>query len=110
MKQTEARIQAPTALTVGLDDQIGGICFAFFDDGGMRILATRDVAAACARIPEVMPVVVVTTPGLSPGDSALLEEHTSAVGAVLLAISKGTAKEAVLKALGTAMSQVASRG
>ncbi len=96
-------------MMVGLDDQNGGLCFAFFDDGGMRILSTRDAAGACARISEVMPVIVVAARELSKTDIAQVEEHAGAVGAVVLLLGKGDARPAVMAALTAAMQRVGAR-
>lgn len=107
--KTAARISAPTAMMVGLDDQNGGLCFAFFDDGGMRILATRDAAGACARISEVMPVIVVAAKEMPRADLAQLEDHAGAVGAQIVLLGRGEARPAVQAALTAAMARVGAR-
>lgn len=96
-------------MMVGLDDQNGGLCFAFFDDAGMRILAARDAAGACARISEVMPIVVVAARDLSPTDLAHVEEHAGAVGAEIVLLGRGDARPAVHAALTAAMTRVGAR-
>ena len=96
-------------MMVGLDDQNGGLCFAFFDDGGMRILSTRDAAGACARISEVMPIIVVAARELSKADIVQVEEHAGAVGAEIVLLGRGDPRPSVMAALTAAMARIGTR-
>lgn len=107
--KTATRIDAPTVLLIGLDDHVGGICFAYFDDGGMRIVAVRNVAGATTRLPQVMPTIVVAPAELPPAEVAVLEEHASAVGAEMVAIEKGATEPSVKQRLAAALVRAGRR-
>src|SRR5262249_49491311 len=58
-RETIQRVATPTAILVGLPDELAGTCTDVLGDGGLRVLRAGHVAAASERIPVVMPQLVV---------------------------------------------------
>lgn len=95
--KTAMRIDAPTVFLVGIDERLGGICFSYFDDVGVRIIAVRNVAAACERLTKLMPSVVVVPAELSAAERAQLSEHAAAAGSEIAPLA-ATVGEAAARA------------
>lgn len=86
--KTATRMASASAMIVGLDGMSGGVCFSYFDESGLRVIAARTVAAALQRMPEAMPGVVVMADDLDPTEIAQIEDHALAIGAVLAIIPR----------------------
>ncbi|MBS2019802.1 MAG: hypothetical protein JST00_43465 [Deltaproteobacteria bacterium] len=96
--KTATRMTSASAMIIGLDGMSGGVCFSYFDEAGMRIIASRTVSAALQRMAEAMPGIVVMPDDLPPTEIAQIEEHALAVGAVL-AIVPRSAGEPEIRAI-----------
>ena len=83
---TIQRIATPSAILVGLSEELAAHCTETLADGGLKVLKVGHVAAACERIPVVMPQIVVTTAGLAPHDADTLDDRCVAVGAEVIKI------------------------
>lgn len=85
--ETIQRVATPTALLVALPEQLAARCTAVLGASGLRVLRVGHAAAACERIPVVMPQLV-----LVPGDQAsvaepdldMITDRCIAVGAQLM--------------------------
>ena len=84
---TIQRIATPTAILVGLREDLAAECTETLADGGLKVLKVGHVAAACERIPVVMPQLVVTTTTLGPHDAETLNDRCVAVGAEVIKIA-----------------------
>lgn len=84
---TIQRIATPTAILVGLAEDLSAECTEALADGGLRVLKVGHVAAACERIPVVMPQLVVTTSVLNPHDAETLNDRCVAVGAEIIKVA-----------------------
>jgi len=84
-RSTIQRKVSPTAILVGLPDDLAATCTEVLEDGNIRVLRVGHVAAASERLPVVMPqLVVVTSSTLGPQDDETLTDRCVAVGAELL--------------------------
>lgn len=84
--QTIQRVATPTAMMVGLPEQLAGRCTAVLAGSGLRVLRVGHVAAACERMPVAMPQLVLARADLEEGERELLADRCVAVGAHLLAL------------------------
>lgn len=84
---TIQRIATPTAILVGLPEDLAMECSEKLSDGGLKVLKVGHVAAACERIPVVMPQLVVTTTALTEYDADTLNDRCVAVGAEIIRVS-----------------------
>ena len=89
------RITAPTAILVGLGDDLAASATAALMKAGVRVLRVRHVAGAAERIPVVMPGLVVTLAGLRAGQVETLADRCVAVGAEIVELSLGTSPACV---------------
>lgn len=84
---TIQRIATPTAILVGLPEDLAATCIETLSDGGLKVLKVGHVAAACERIPVIMPQLVITTTALLPHDAETLNDRCVAVGAEVIRIA-----------------------
>jgi hypothetical protein len=92
---TIQRVATPTAILVGLPEDLAADCTETLADGGLKVLKVGHVAAACERIPVVMPQLVVTTTSLSAYDAETLNDRCVAVGAEVLKVAPGDDRRAL---------------
>lgn len=85
--QTIQRVASPAAILVALPDDLAAVCTESLDDGGLKVLKVGHVAAACERIPVVMPQVVVIMSTLRPEEADLLADRCVAVGAEVIRLA-----------------------
>ena len=103
-RQTIQRVTTPTALLVGLTDELAAACHQSLSDGGLKVLRVAHVAAATERIPVVMPQLVVTVSSLPPDEIDVLRDRCLAVGAEILQITA----EQDRRALGVLLKEAAN--
>jgi hypothetical protein len=87
-------------MIVGLPDDLASRCADTLIDGGLRVLKVGHAAAACERIPVVMPHLVVASSAIRPDEEEALTDRCVAVGAEILKVAPGTdmaALEVLLK-------------
>lgn len=84
---TIQRVATPTAFLVGLPEPLASITDEILVDGGLRVMRVGHVAAACERLPVVMPQLVVALVTMLPQDAEVLADRCVAVGAELLKVS-----------------------
>ncbi len=90
--ETIQRVATPSALLVALPEQLAARCTAVLGSTGLRVLRMGHVAAACERIPVVMPQLVVVSSGagtLAEPDLEMITDRCVAVGAQLMQIEDG---------------------
>jgi hypothetical protein len=85
-RETIQRVATPTAILVGVGEPLATTCTDALADGGLRVLRVGHVAAACERIPVVMPQLVVVSTTLRPEDLETLADRCVAVGAEVLKV------------------------
>lgn len=107
--ETLQRVASPTAMLVGLPDQLAGRCTAVLAGTGVRVLRVGHVAAACERMPVAMPQVVVALDDLAAAEREMLEDRCVAVGAQLLALPADATAKAVAAELLPAASHAVLR-
>jgi hypothetical protein len=97
--QTIQRVATPTAILVGLPEPLATICTDALADGGLRVLRVGHVAAACERIPVVMPQLVVVQSTLRQEDTDMLADRCVAVGAEVIEITPDARADGALKTM-----------
>ena len=85
-RETIQRVAAPTAILVGIPEPLAKLCTDTLQDGGLKVLKAGHVAAACERLPVVMPQLVVTSE-LRPDEAEMLKDRCVAVGAEVMTVS-----------------------
>jgi hypothetical protein len=76
---------AQIAVVIGLDDAALEACARVLGDA-VRMIATSDVAAACALLGVLRPALVVVTSALPEHESARLEEKAASFGSRVLRV------------------------
>lgn len=89
---------SPTALLVGVPEPLAAACSDALSEGGLRVLRVGHVAAACERIPVIMPQLVVVGDAIRQEESDMLADRCVAVGAEILKIAKDAMLDPALKA------------
>jgi hypothetical protein len=90
VKHTIQRVATPTAILVGLPEELAGVCTDALGEGGLRVLRVGHVAAASERIPVVMPQLVIVSSAMRADDFETLTDRCVAVGAEVLQLSTET--------------------
>jgi hypothetical protein len=80
-RETIQRVVTPTAILVGLAEPFATLCNDALAADGLRVLRVGHVAAACERIPVMMPQLVVVSSALGAADLETLADRCVAVGA-----------------------------
>lgn len=84
---TIQRVATPTAILVGLAEPLASACADALAEGGLRVLRVGHAAAACERLPVVMPQLVVVSAALNAADAEMLADRCVAVGADVVALA-----------------------
>lgn len=90
------RVATPTAMLVGLAEPLATACSDALTDGGLRVLRVGHVAAACERIPVVMPQLVVVREALGKEEAEMLDDRCVAVGAEVVRVDPAAAPDQAL--------------
>lgn len=85
-QETIQRVANPTAILIGIGDDLAATCVEALSEGGLRVLRVSHVAAASERIPVVMPQLVVIPVSTRAEDVETLTDRCVAVGAEILRI------------------------
>jgi len=94
-RETIQRVATPTAVLVALPDDLAASCIETLADGGLKVLRAGHVAAACERIPVVMPQLVVVMTTVRPEDMETLNDRCVAVGAEVIQLAVDTDRRAL---------------
>lgn len=81
---TVQRVPATSAVLVGLETVLLDRCRDVLQSAGIKVLAVGHVAAACERIPIVMPQLVIARSVLPEVEAERLNDSCVAVGADLM--------------------------
>jgi hypothetical protein len=92
-RDTIQRVATPTAILVGVLEPLAAVCIDALQAGGLRVLKVGHVAAACERIPVVMPQLVVVSTTLRAEDVDMLADRCVAVGAEILQVAPDSAAD-----------------
>jgi len=96
------RIATPTAILVGLPDDLAEMCVQTLSDAGIKVLRAAHVAAAAERIPVTMPQLIVVSALMAPHDFDTLNDRSVAVGAEVLKIDPDTSERTTAALVRTA--------
>jgi hypothetical protein len=97
-RDTIQRVATPTAILVGVVEPLATVCNDTLAAGGLRVLRVGHVAAACERIPVVMPQLVIISTTLGPEDTDMLTDRCVAVGAEILKVAPESAVDGAIRA------------
>lgn len=98
-RDTIQRVATPTAILVGVGEPVATVCNDTLAAGGLRVLRVGHVAAACERIPVVMPQLVVISATLRAEDIEMLTDRCVAVGAEIVKVAAESAPDGALRAM-----------
>ena len=97
-RDTIQRVATPTAILVGVVEPLATMCADTLSAGGLRVLRVGHVAAACERIPVVMPQLVVVSTTLRQEDTDMLTDRCVAVGAEIIKVAPDSATDGAVRA------------
>ncbi|MDB5212836.1 MAG: hypothetical protein JWO86_763 [Myxococcaceae bacterium] len=80
---TELYIE-PSAIAVGLSDEMLALCHEYLPPGGLIVKRVAHAHAACERIAVLLPRLVVVPAAMRSADLDMIEDRAAAVGAVVL--------------------------
>lgn len=98
-RETIQRVATPTALLVGVAEPLAQACTDALSDGGLKVLRVGHVAAACERIPVIMPQLVVVAASIRQEESDMLADRCVAVGAEVLKVATDASIDPALRAM-----------
>lgn len=104
-RETIQRVATPTAILVGIPEDLAVFCTDALSDGGLRVLRVGHVAAASERIPVVMPQLVLVSTTFRPEELEALNDRCVAVGAAVITVTPGGDKAALLRTLRSAANE-----
>lgn len=87
---TVQRVPKTSAVLVGLEAALLERCRDVLKAAGINVLAVGHVAAACERIPIVMPQLVIARSALAQVEAEMLYDSCVAVGADLMRLTVDT--------------------
>ncbi len=74
----------PSAIVVGLPDDMLALCHEYLPPGGLAVKRVAHAHAACERIAVLLPRLVVVPADMRAADLDLIEDRAAAVGAIVL--------------------------
>jgi hypothetical protein len=74
----------PSAIAVGLADEMLALCHEFLPPGGLTVYRVAHAHAACERIAVLLPRLVVVPAAMHSTDLEMIEDRAAAVGAIVL--------------------------
>jgi hypothetical protein len=98
-RDTIQRDATPTAMLVGMVEPLATVCNDTLAASGLRVLRVGHVAAACERIPVIMPQLVVVSTMLRPEDTDMLTDRCVAVGAEIVNVAPDSAVDGAVRAM-----------
>lgn len=87
-RETIQRVASPTAMLVGLAEDVASFCTDTLSEDGIRVLRVSHLAAAAERIPVVMPQIVIVPENLGTEATEMLSDRCVAVGAELIEVEE----------------------
>ena len=84
METTTELFVEPSAIVVGVPDDMLALCHEFLPAGGLKIFRVAQAHAACERIVAVLPQLVVVPAEMRSRDLDMIEDRAAAVGAIVL--------------------------
>ena len=93
-RETIQRVATPTAILVGVAEPLATVCADTLAAGGLKVLRVGHVAAACERLPVVMPQLVVASATLNAAAAEELADRCVAVGADVFTVAADAAADA----------------
>ena len=84
METTTELFVEPSAIAVGIADDMLALCHEFLPPGGLKVYRVAHAHAACERIAVLLPRLVVVPAAMRSADLEMIEDRAEAVGAVVL--------------------------
>lgn len=79
----------PSAIVVGLSDELLALCHEYLPPGGLAVRRVAHAHAACERIAVLLPRLVVVPAAMRSADLDMIEDRAAAVGATVLHLDPG---------------------
>jgi hypothetical protein len=79
----------PSAIAVGLPDEMLALCHEYLAPGGLTVKRVAHAHAACERIAVLLPRLVVVPAAMRSDDLDMIEDRAAAVGALVLHLDPG---------------------
>lgn len=98
-RETIQRVATPTAILVGIPEDLAMLCTDALSDGGLRVLRVGHVAAASERIPVVMPQLVLVSTAFRPEELEMIHDRCVAVGAEVISVAPDGDRAALMQTL-----------
>jgi hypothetical protein len=89
MDTTTELFVEPSAIAVGLPDEMLALCHEYLAPGGLTVKRVAHAHAACERIAVLLPRLVVVPAAMRSDELDMIEDRAAAVGAVVLHLDPG---------------------
>lgn len=84
METTTELYVEPSAIVVGVPDDMLALCYEFLPPAGLKVYRVAHAHAACERIAVLLPRLVVVPAAMRSAELDMIEDRAAAVGAVVL--------------------------
>ena len=84
METTTELFVEPSAIVVGVADDMLALCHEFLPPSGLKVYRVAHAHAACERIAVLLPRLVVVPAAMRPAELDMIEDRAAAVGAIVL--------------------------
>jgi hypothetical protein len=79
----------PSAITVGITDELLALCHEFLPPAGLKVYRVAHAHAACERMAVLLPRLVIVPASMRSVELDMIEDRAAAVGAVVLHLDAG---------------------
>jgi hypothetical protein len=79
----------PSAITVGIADDLLALCHEYLPPAGLKVYRVAHAHAACERMAVLLPRLVIVPAAMRPIELDMVEDRAAAVGALVLHLDPG---------------------
>ena len=89
METTTELFLEPSAILVGIADDLVALCHEYLPPAGLKVYRVAHAHAACERIAILLPRLVVVPAAMRSAELDMIEDRAAAVGAIVLHLDPG---------------------
>lgn len=89
METTTELYVEPSAITVGVGDDLLALCHEFLPPAGLKVYRVAHAHAACERMAVLLPRLVIVPAAMRSVELDLIEDRAAAIGALVLHLDPG---------------------
>jgi hypothetical protein len=84
METTTELYVEPSAIVVGVPDDMLALCHEYLPAGGLKVHRVAHAHAACERMVVLLPQLVVVPASMRSAELDMIEDRAAAIGAIVL--------------------------